>query len=391
MVNMKGVLTFVGKPKQKESRYGTYQIRYLGLAGDNECVITMTEKIFQQIFNDTPKSGDLVTFTELKDSTYTFPDGKPLFRDPKTATIDGHYKRFVEMTFSINDIIFTDEFVHLQHDKHSVTVNKAQWDEMTGVPTSGYLGSVRFLLTENDDPISVTVYGECEVSYRWNPLTNKREEHLYSDNEVFILNHNLARFAELVSDYEAGQKLKVFLKQLKALIQSTNMLTDVDLQQLINDLNANDYVSLSDARDYVRGEVWDRRYDEEYFSYLQKNGELVGYGLDGFFFKIAPMTYAYETPKVGHATYIFRGEPAWILGQLDAIREESKNLPTEKITDGQTMYHGGDKWRLILIQMASADKKEGGDTFTWFVDRIMHDDDGSGWYAGIDKYIMKEN
>jgi len=363
----------------------------LGLVGEVEIVVRVTEHQTEKFFSDgyslkLPRSGDTIKIWGLKPTGFKFDDGKELFTDPEGVEVTGHLERKKEAEFPLPNINFGDNFVTLKLDNLKAVIEKKVWDVMTGLPTAWILNKVKSQLKEDElKSSSVVLSGVFKVYFWWDG--KERQTSYYSNGEVWdLISNNLIQFKELAAKYEVDQRLKKFFSMLREILSQKWLITDTELQGLIESEKMGDIIKLDEAKVYLTSSSWSKDYDEEFFKYLKDHGELIGIGKEGFFFKLSPNVYAFETPENANATYIFTGDPQWVLTQLEEIRRQSANLTT-KTDDGTkpSITHLGDTWKLPLIRM----KKSEPQLFNWFLERAIHDEDKSAWYRVVNKYVRR--
>lgn len=396
---LEGVVVFFSrKPKWKRGRYGPYALRYMSLGvGEKEYLISITEKNAWRMFGQKgyvkkwlayPKSGSIVKVMGAEKLDWEPDWADAMYKNPDAIVVIGHLEKESTEDYDLGGVEFFDDKVILQNESSKSVVPKRIWDMMTEIPTRWLLNKVREQLKEDElKEAKISIRGLFRVYYRYVRGTGRREW-LYSNGDNWsVLAQNLLRFKEYVGEYEAGQRLEKFLKTLKALIKTKWMITEEELRELLVKEGVEDLISYHEAQNYLRTQVWHGEYDEAYFEFLKKHGELVGISEEGFFFKLKGGYYAFETPSTASATYIFMGEPKWILSQLEVIKRQSDGLTT--ITEDGTkpiMTHVGGNWRLPLIRM----KKQEPEEFKWFIERAIHDEDASAWHSVVDKYVEGE-
>jgi hypothetical protein len=390
---------FSSNPKRKTSRGRAYYVRYMGvIVNDEEYLVSIYENVAHDIFGhyldyyfeeqlNAPKSGSVISFkAKLLGFKPNFCDGMLVdISDVQTGSMSYEDKA---VRFDLEDITFGNNQVILEKSTAKAVIKKDVWDVMTGVPTQWILNKVKDSLKEEEKKEAyITLESRYQKSFRYNRDNGDWGEYYYSNGDAWeIVNNNLVQFNEYVSKWVDSQRLNDFLAKLKDILRKRWMITDLELLDLIEEEGVEDLIDGSTAQDYLINEVWSKEYDKQYFNYLKEHGELAGVGEEGFFFKLNGQAFAFETPIPNTATYIFRGEPSWILGQIEAIKSQSSGLPVEMVTKDKVAVHSGN-WKLPLIRLKNQEQKEGGHEFDWFIERAVHDTDGSAWFSVIDKYL----
>ena len=386
-MEVRGVLVSISPtPHLKTIKGRSYWVRYMGVqAQDQQYLIRLTEERFRRFFPfdyQIPRTGSILIIRGGYLGKFTLSDGSKMLFSPKSIEVIGHLEEEREEKYLLEDIRFYDDYVILRNEHSKAIIPKKIWDQMTGLPTSWHLNKVKKSLKEDElKEAFVGILATFRVHFWWDRRARIRKRFYYSDSGDWrLVAHNLTRIREVYAQYELSQKLERFLETVKELIESKWMIQDEELRNLLIQFGLEKEMTLTEAKDYVISKVWKKRYDEQYFNYLKKYAKEISVSKEGFLFRLPNGFIIFETPEVGNATYVFFGDPEFIISQIEAIRRS--DIPTRTKKDGKIQVFKGAVWKYQLVRLA----EEFPEKFKWFIERIIHDEDGSSWYEKIRKY-----
>lgn len=347
----------------------------------------MTEQAFRDLPVDTegnptvPHSGDIVQLEHYRVGRYTLDDGTRMIFNPQIFTVLGHVTKTSTQRYYLDNIHFYDWGVVLRNENSKCVLDKENWDTLTGLETSSLLWRLKKRLKENERKEAyVEITTRFRVYYGWS-IDREWLLHKNGEWEWRVTQENLLPLKKIVIEEEEAHRARQLMEEIKAILQRKLFLPWEDILELARKYT----IPEREVEEFARSVTWKKDYDEFYVEWLKKRTKKVLYSYEGLFFLMPGGITILEDPEPDKATYIFLGDPNFIAGQIEGIRQNRLYDTTIFIRDDAcdpVVKPGSTAWRETLYRL----KKAMPEKLPWFIGRVVHYDHEQ-WIRDLNKIL----